>query len=105
MITNVYVSYSVRPDAVEEHLRLIGEVFAQLAEEHPDDVEYTVVRLADGVSFVHLSTASTADGSNPLTQMSAFRRFGDTAAARVAVPPVPTAAEVVGSYRPARPLL
>jgi hypothetical protein len=104
VITNVVVSYQVKPEAAAEHIRLIEGVFAQLHAEQPDNVEYKVVRLADGVSFVHVSTADTLDGSNPLPEMAAFREFGRDSAARVATPPVPTAADIIGSYRPHRPL-
>jgi hypothetical protein len=64
VISSVVVSYQVRPEAVAEHVRLIEAVFAQLRAEQPDNVEYKVVRLDDGVSFVHISSADTPDGSN-----------------------------------------
>ena len=104
MISSVVVSYRVKPEAVAEHVRLIEAVFAQLHSQQPDNVEYKVVRLDDGVSFVHLSSADTPDGSNPLPDMAAFREFGRDSASRVATPPVPTAADIIGSYRPAEPL-
>jgi hypothetical protein len=104
VISSVVVSYQVRPEAVAEHVRLIEAVFAQLRAEQPDNVEYKVMRLDDGVSFVHVSSADTPDGSNPLPELAAFREFGRDCPARVATPPVPTAAEIVGSYCPATPL-
>jgi hypothetical protein len=100
VITSVVVSYQVRPEALAEHVRLIEAVFAQLHAEQPGNVEYKVVRLADGVSFVHISSADTPDGSNPLPDMAAFREFGRDSAARVATPPMPTAADIIGSYVP-----
>jgi hypothetical protein len=103
MISNVVVSYKVRPEAVDEHVRLIEAVFAQLHAEQPANIEYKVMRLDDGVSFVHISTADTPDGSNPLPEMAAFREFGKDSAARVATPPVPTPADIVGSYHPTKP--
>lgn len=104
MITSVVVSYQVRPEAVAEHVRLIEAVFAQLHAEHPDNVEYKVVCLDDGVSFVHVSTADTPDGSNPLPEMASFRAFGKDSGDRVATQPVPTAASIIGSYVPAVPV-
>jgi hypothetical protein len=104
LISSVVVSYRVRPEAVAEHVRLIEAVFDQLHDEAPDNIEYKVVRLDDGVSFVHVSTADTPDGSNPLPGMTAFRAFGKDSADRVATPPVPTAADIIGSYRPPAPL-
>lgn len=104
MISNVVVSYTVKPEAVEEHMRLIEAVFAQLNAEASANVEYKVMRLDDGVSFLHVSTADTADGSNPLPQLSAFQDFARDLGDRVATAPLPTAAAIVGSYHPADPL-
>jgi len=104
MISNVVVSYQVRPDCVAEHVRLIEAVFDQLHSEQPDSVEYKVLRLQDGVSFVHISTADTPDGSNPLPGLAAFREFGRDSASRVATEPVPTPAQLVGSYIPRAPI-
>jgi hypothetical protein len=67
------------------------------------NVEYKVMQLDDGVSFVHVSTADTPDGSNPLPQLAAFQEFGKDSASRVSTPPVPTAAQIVGSYHPNGP--
>jgi hypothetical protein len=104
VISNVVVSYTVKPEAVEEHMRLIEGVFAQLNAEASTNVEYKVMRLDDGVSFLHVSTADTADGSNPLPQLSAFQEFARELGDRVATPPTPMAAAIVGSYHPAHPL-
>jgi hypothetical protein len=104
VISNVVVSYTVRPEAVAEHVRLIEAVFDQLRAEQPPNIEYKVMRLNDGVSFLHISTADTPDGSNPLPQLAAFQQFGKDLAARVATPPVPTQADIVGSYFPATPV-
>jgi len=100
MISNVVVSYQLRPEAMDEHIRLIEAVFAQLRDEQPANVEYKVVRLDDGVSFVHVSTSDTADGSNPLPSLFAFKEFGRELLGRVATPPAPTGATLVGSYVP-----
>jgi hypothetical protein len=101
MINSVVVSYSVRPEAVDEHVRLIEGVFAQLDAEHRTDLEYKVLRLADGVSFVHVSTSDTPDGTSPLTGLASFREFSRDLGSRVAIPPNPTAADIVGAYHPA----
>jgi hypothetical protein len=101
LISSVVVSYRVRPEAVAEHVRLINAVFEQLHTEQPTNIEYKVMCLEDGVSFVHVSTADTPDGSNPLPQLSAFQEFGRDSAARVATTPVPTPATVIGAYHPA----
>src|SRR5262249_30878929 len=104
VISNVVVSYQVKPEALDEHVRLIRGVFEQLRAEQPANIEYKVVRLADGVSFVHMSSADTPDGSNPLPAMAAFQAFGKDSADRVVAAPTPAAADLIGSYHPAVPL-
>jgi len=96
----VVVTYTLRPEAMDEHLRLIGAVFDQLRAEQRCDVSYQVLRLADGVTFVHVSTSDTPDGSNPLPSLDSFRAFSTELGARVAAPPTPSAADVIGSYSP-----
>jgi hypothetical protein len=104
VISNVVVTYTVKPDAIDEHLRLIEGVFAQLQSEAPAHLEYKVLHLADGVTFVHVSTADTPDGSNPLPALESFQEFAKDLPARVSTPPNPTAATIVGSYHPANPI-
>jgi hypothetical protein len=87
VISSVVVSYQVKPEAMAEHVRLIEGVFRQLHDEQPGNIEYTVVRLADGVSFVDMSSVDTPDGSHPLPEMTAFKKFEKDAAARMATPP------------------
>jgi hypothetical protein len=99
MRKSVVVSYTVRPDAHAEHVRLIEGVFAQLRAQHPDTVDYQVMCLADGVSFVHVSTHDTADGTNPLPALPAFQDFSRDAGARVSTPPTPAEATTIGAYR------
>jgi hypothetical protein len=96
--SSVVVQYQVKPEAITEHVRLIKAVFAQLGAEQPSGVQYKVVCLDDGVTFVHVSTVETSDGVNPLTDLEAFRAFGKDLASRTATSPNPVAAEVIGSY-------
>ena len=80
-------------------------MFDQLHAEQPGNLEYKVLRLADGVSFLHVSTNDTSDGSNPLPGLAAFQEFARELPSRVATPPNPTAADLIGSYLPATPLV
>jgi len=98
MLNNVVVTYTVRPEAKGEHVRLIEAVFAQLQAERPDNIDYQVMCLEDGVSFVHMSTADTPDGSNPIPQFAAFKEFSRNIADRISAMPTPASAEVVGNY-------
>ncbi len=99
MHNNTVVTYTVRPEAYTEHVRLIERVFAQLRAERPGNVDYQVLCLADGVSFVHVSNHDTADGSSPLPALSAFKEFTSDLAHRVATPPTASDAKAIGTYR------
>ena len=99
MRNNTVVTYTVRPDAYAEHVRLIDLVFAQLDNEQPANVDYQVMCLADGVSFVHVSNHDTADGSSPLPALAAFKAFISGLARRVATPPSSSDASTIGVYR------
>jgi len=101
VITNVVVTYQIKPESLDEHVRLIEGVFDQLRGDAPSNVEYKVMMLEDGVSFVHVSTADTPDGANPLPALEAFQAFGKDIDARIATPPNVTNATIVGSYIPA----
>jgi hypothetical protein len=99
--SSVVVSYTIKPECFEEHVRLIEGVFDQLRTQAPATVEYKVMRLDDGVSFVHVSTSDTSDGTNPLPELSAFKAFQQDLGARLATPPNAGGASVVGNYHPA----
>lgn len=96
METMAVISYETTPEAADENQRLIEQVFAQLEEQRPADVEYTVLRLGDGVGFLHL--VRTPDGQAPLTELPAFGEFQRAIGARVTSPPSRTEARLVGSY-------
>lgn len=94
----VVVRYKVKPDRADENQQLIERVFAKLAETRPDGLRYASLRLADGVSFVHVASIETDDGSNPLTALAEFGEFTSDIADRCDEPPVAQDATVVGTY-------
>jgi hypothetical protein len=94
----VVVRYRVKPEWAEENVRLIGRVYEELAERAPSGLHYATFRLEDGVSFVHIASIQTEDGSNPLRGIAAFAEFGRDIAERCDEPPVALNSELVGSY-------
>lgn len=92
----VVVTYSVKPDRRSEHLELIAAVFDELHATNPPDLQYRVLALADGVSFVHVATHD--DQANPLARLAAFVAFTQNIADRVVAPPMSTTADPIGSY-------
>jgi hypothetical protein len=93
----VMVRYQVRPDAAAENERLIREVFAQLARDKPAGLRYESFKLADGVSFVHMSISESKE-ANPLPQLAAFKAFAGTIKDRCVEPPVTMELSQIGGY-------
>ena len=93
----VVVRYKVRPERVEEHEALIRRVFAELAENPPAGLSYQALKLEDGVSFVHVSALTTADGKNPLTELASFKAFTANIADRCDEKPASSVATAIGA--------
>lgn len=77
------IRYRTTPETADENQRLIEGVFAELAARRPAGLSYTAVRLADGVSFVHV--VDDQDGALP--DLAAFQAFQRDLKARLAVEP------------------
>ena len=90
------VRYKVRPDAVEENARLIGEVMAELDRVDPPDLRYLVLRL-DGQRFLHV--ALTTSEPSPLVSLPSFGRFRHRIAERCVETPQSDSATLLGNYR------
>jgi hypothetical protein len=91
------ISYRVRADRVDEHHRLLAEVFAELHATQPGGLRYDAHVLADGRSFVDV--VEGPDLPAPLPRLSAFQRYRDGLDDRCDEPVVMTALDVVHSYR------
>ncbi len=90
------VRYTTRPEAAEENERLITAVFAQLADERPDGMRYVVIRLEDGISFVHVALFEGED--NPLPALGAFGAFVSAIDTRCAEGPTAANGTVIGDF-------
>jgi hypothetical protein len=83
-------------DSAEENQRLVEQVYAELEAEQPAGLRYMTLRLADGVTFVHIAFRDPAD--NPLTRTRAFQEFQADLGQRITAPPLSSEATVVGAY-------
>lgn len=95
----VIVQYKLLPERVEENVRHVEAVYAQLAAERPGGLRYATFKLPDGVSFLHVASVESADGQNPLVALEAFRQFTASIAERCVEPPVSRELTEIGSYR------
>lgn len=95
----VIVRYKVKADRSTENVEFVKSVFAELAASAPHGLRYATFQAEDGVSFTHVASIETADGSNPLAATAAFKTFQAEIKDRCEVPPSATVVDLVGSYR------
>ena len=93
------VRYRVRADQASANERYVKDVFDQLRQRQPSGLRYASFKLDDGVSFVHIVSHETSDGSNPLSELPAFKAFTAAIAERCEEKPVVAQLNDVGSYR------
>ena len=94
----VIVKYKVKQDKAEENIAYINRVFDALKQASPDGLRYASFVQEDGLSFVHIASIETDDGSNPLTGLAEFQAFVADIGSRCDEPPQPTAVETIGSF-------
>ena len=92
------VRYRIKADRVDENKRYIRNVFEQLKHEQPIGLRYATFVLDDGLSFMHLVSLETEDGSNPLHTVAAFKAFTAGIQDRCDELPVAVDLQEVGSY-------
>jgi len=92
------IRYQTKPDSADENERLVRAVFSELSTTKPQGFSYSVFRLVDTVSFVHVAVI---DGDyNPLFDSGAFADFQIDIAERCVTGPNASDATTIGSYRP-----
>lgn len=99
MKKRILVRYKVKSDRAAENEAFIAKVFEQLQGDKPGGLRYASFKLADGVSFVHIASIETADGSNPLTALDAFKAFTAQIRDRCEEPPVSSEMSEIGNYQ------
>jgi hypothetical protein len=93
------VRYRVKPELVEENVKMVRAVYDELSQRRPPGLRYATFRAPDGVSFVHLAVVETHQAPHPLTSLASFRRFAGTIGERTEEEPVSVELDAVGSYR------
>jgi hypothetical protein len=95
----VMVRYRVRPDQVARNETLVRAVYEELRRTNPPGLRYATFQLDDGVTFVHLASTETEDGTNPLAGIRAFHQFQQDIAARCDQAPQVSELREIGSFR------
>ncbi len=94
----VIVRYKVHADRGQENVDFVKAVFDELKSTSPSGIRYATFVADDGVSFTHIASVETADGSNPLASTEAFRTFQAGIRDRCEIPPAATTVSLVGSF-------
>jgi hypothetical protein len=95
----IVVRYKTKADRADENQALVEKVFAALDELGDTGFAYTSLRLADGVSFVHVVVEDPSGATVNLSEVPAFQAFQAGIADRCEEQPVAQGATVVGSHR------
>jgi translation elongation factor EF-1beta len=94
----VIVRYKVKPEKVEENEQLVKEVYKQLHQEKPEELNYATYKLDDGLTFIHIAVYN-GEGRAPLPGFEAFKNFVAGVKDRCEELPVVHPVTEIGSYR------
>lgn len=94
------VKYTVKPDRVAENEQQIQELFDELRSAQRDGLQYTVLKLDDGVTFIHLISHEGQRGHMAERQRDALRALHAGLRDRCDEPPTRSEVTVIGSLAP-----
>jgi hypothetical protein len=94
----VVIQYKVKPELAEHNVELLHAVYDELERTQPEGLGHAVLRLADGVTFVHIAEETEA-AAGGIFGLESFQRFEAGIQDRCDVPPAVQPADEVGSYR------
>ncbi|HEY6472847.1 MAG TPA: hypothetical protein VIY26_08150 [Acidimicrobiales bacterium] len=92
------VRYTVKPESLDENVRLVRAVYDELAATQPEGLRYSTCRV-DDLTFVHIAVLEGA--VNPLDDTAAFRTFAEGIAQRCDEGPLVMGGELVGMFHTA----
>ncbi len=95
----VLVQYKVKQDRFEENIKFIKNVFSELKEKSPKGLRYASFYQPDRLSFIHIASIETNDGTNPLSESPAFKEFQKEIKDRCEIPPYAIELSEIGSYK------
>jgi hypothetical protein len=94
----VMVRYKVKPEQALRNEELVRRVYEELHQSSPDGIRYATFALEDSVSFVHIASFDSDEGTS-LMDVAAFRAFQENIADRCDEPPQVMSLREIGSYR------
>ncbi len=90
------IRYRVKPEHLEEHLRLLRSVYEELDSTDPDGLRWATFQLQDEASFIDLVMGP--DLPQPLPQLGTFQAYRAGLDHRCEEPPVYRELNEVGSF-------
>ena len=93
------IRYTVHPEHAARNEELVRAITDELAQVKPAGLRYSVFKLEDGVSFVHLISHDKS-GHLPGRELNALRAFHAGLRERCVEPPVRTELSVIGEFGP-----
>ena len=69
------VRYKLKEGRAQENRAFIDDVFGELNDNRPPGLRYVSFQLEDALTFVHIAVVEAEDGSNPLPETVAFKKF------------------------------
>ena len=93
----VLVRYRLKPEHVERNEELVCAMFEELRRAAPSGLRYTIFKLEDGVSFMHISESEGEE--SPLGGLASVQEFRRELAVRCEEQPALSELTEVGSYR------
>jgi hypothetical protein len=94
----VVIQYKVKPEHAEYNVELLRAVYEELERTRPDGLGHAVLRLADGVTFIHIAE-ETEEGGSGVFGLASFQRFEAGIRDRCEIPPAVQETSEVGSFR------
>lgn len=91
------VRYTIASDRVDENIRYVRAIFAQLQETAPPGLHYACTHASDG-SFLHILRTEDGVADDALTSLAAFEAFRAGFRDRAVEGPTVTELEIVGNY-------
>jgi hypothetical protein len=93
----VLVRYKTSEAQAQANESLVHAVFDELRVRKPEGLRYSIYKLADGVTFIHVATLETRD-DNPLATLPSFKAFQAQLKDRCVELPAVTELSPVDSY-------
>jgi hypothetical protein len=96
-MTRLLFRYQTKPEATEQNMQLVENVFKELKAAAPSGVRYAVLRGDDG-TFIHCVAYESEAANDQLTELPAFKAFVEGGADRRIAKPEGGDVTIIGNY-------